>query len=69
MENQNFNQEDVKKDIENLVKKIKSSDVSPKERLESLKLLNAILEFNTNFIKELKNELDKQSLESEISKS
>lgn len=66
MENQNINPQDVKKDIENLVKKIKSNDASPKERLEALKLLNSLLEFNTQFTKELKNELDKQVLESEI---
>ncbi len=62
MQNQQFDQEQIKKNVETLIEKIKSEDTSPKDRLIALKVLNSMLEVNTEFIKELKKELDKETM-------
>jgi hypothetical protein len=55
----NFSPENLKKEIESLIDNIKNKDTSKEDRLNSLKILNAILEYNIEFIKEVKKEIKK----------
>ena len=68
MDSQQFNPEDIKRDIEALMDKISDENTPKKEKIAYMKLLNALLEFNTEFIKELKKEHDMEKIKEEINK-
>ena len=53
-------QEEIKGEIKKLIEKINNKDTSKEERLDSLKILNALLELNINFIREIKKEIKNQ---------
>ncbi|MDD3085134.1 MAG: hypothetical protein PHU32_04590 [Candidatus ainarchaeum sp.] len=68
MDSKQFNPEDIKKDIEVLMDKISDENTPEEEKLAYMKLLNALLEFNTEFIKEVKREYDMKKVKEEINK-
>lgn len=68
MDSQQFNPEDIKKDIEALMDKISDENTPEEEKLAYMKLLNALLEFNTEFINEVKKEYDMKKVKEEINK-
>jgi hypothetical protein len=68
MDSQKFNPEDIKKDIETLMDKISDENTPKEDKLAYMKLLNALLEFNTEFIREVKKEYDIMKVKEEINK-
>lgn len=68
MDSQQFNPEDIKKDVEALMDKISDENTPKEEKLAYMKLLNALLEFNTEFINEIKKEYDMKRIKDEINK-
>lgn len=68
MDSQQFNPEDIKKDVEALMDKISDENTPKEEKLAYMKLLNALLEFNTEFINEIKKECDMKRIKDEINK-
>jgi len=57
MSNNEVSISDLKKDIETLMAKVKDPQTSKEEKLATFELLNSIVEFKTEFIKELKKEI------------
>ena len=57
MDVQQLNPEDIKKDIDVLMDKISDENTPKEEKLAYMKLLNSLLEFNIEFIKEVKKDL------------
>ncbi len=68
MDLQQLNPEDIKKDVDALMDKISDENTPKEEKIAYMKLLNALLEFNTEFINEVKKELEIKKVKEEIGK-
>lgn len=60
MSDQKINtQEEIKREIDALMLKVKDENISETDRLNALKTLNSLLELNVAFIRSVKKQLEK----------